>query len=346
MKPSDKLDLCETLNISHCIKELEEGLKNIATQQTYLMEHQKSIRFETKLNHKQLDKFRVEVREELDKIKNRQEMIKNRQEMILNKQDQIQFTLHGESRYIQSPPIMASPPFTSPTPSTVGVAYSATHEQQSSLADRSEYSSVFDDTDLESIFGLDWLTGGGLPSIASQDTAPTGLPESRQLQPTLAGTPQLQPTLAGTPQQQPTLAGTPQQQPTLAGTPQQQPTLAGTPQQQPTLAGTPSTSATGSGRLGHGTRQVRKRLSSSLVSPTEVLDQNSQYSIADVGKLGRALAVRSLFGDSVLVHSTPKGDSSRGLDVLDPQKLHTLVETIHYHPSFANMSVRDFQEVV
>ena len=172
-----------------------------------------------------------------------------------------------------------------------------------------------------------------------------------QQQPTLHRTPQQQPTLAGTPQQQPMLHRTPQQQPTLAGTPQQQPMLHQTPQQQPTLAGTPQPSALAGASqpdtpMGHVTRQGRKRFSSSLVNAADVLDHNTLYSIKDVGKLGRALAAQSFFGDSVLRVSTPRGDSKRGLQPLDPEKLHSLVNAIHHHPSFTSLSVTDFQELV
>ena len=81
---------------------------------------------------------------------------------------------------------------------------------------------MFDDVHLESIFAFDWLTRGGLPTIGSQDTAPTGLPDSRKLQRTLTGTPQPMPTLAETlQQQQPMLTGTPKLQPTPTETQQQ-----------------------------------------------------------------------------------------------------------------------------
>ena len=208
-------------------------------------------------------------------------MIKTWQEMIFTKQDQIQFTLHGETQHFQSPPTIASPPFTSPTTSTVGFRLEPTAKlHQSSLADATEFSSGLDPSDFDSLFILNWLTSGEAQagtsqhaalvgpaqhSLAPQESMHPGIQEQLTLsdslqflmpqQSTLAGTPQ-QPALAGTPQQS-TLAGTPQQ-PALAGTSQQstlvdtlqQPTLAGTLQQsmlagtlqQSMLAGTPQQS--------------------------------------------------------------------------------------------------------
>ena len=77
-----------------------------------------------------------------------------------------------------------------------------------------------------------------------------------------------------------------------------------------------------------------------------MLDYDTPYAIKDVGKLGRALAVQSFFGESVLRVSTPRGDRKRGLQALDPEKLKSLLNSIHHHPSFASLSLMDFQELV
>ena len=156
-------------------------------------------------------------------------------------------------------------------------------------------------------------------------------------QSTLAGTPQ-QPALAGTPQQS-TLAGTPQQS-TLAGTPQH-PTLAGNPQQ-PALAGTPqqlTLSRVQKLSIGRGAGITRRRISSTLIDPSEVIDHNTPYDTKDIGRLGRALAVHSFFGESVLRASTPRGDSVRKLLPLYPEKLYNLFNTIQRHPSFSGLSM-------
>ena len=50
-----------------------------------------------------------------------------------------------------------------------------------------------------------------------------------------------------------------------------------------------------------------------------MLDYDTPYAIKDVGKLGRALAMQSFFGESVLRVSTPRGERKRGLQALDPE---------------------------
>ena len=398
----------------------------------------------TVLSWKKKCDFELEVRDELQKIKSRQEMIKTRQEMIFTKEDQIQFTLHGETKHFQSPPTIASVPFTSPTTSTVGFRLEPTAKlHQSSLADATEFSSELDPSDFDSLFSLDRLTSGEAQAGTSQHAALVGLAQhslapqesmhpgtQEQLilsdslqclmpqQSTLAGTPQQpalavipqqstlagtlqQPALAGTSQQstlvgtlqqpalagtlqQPALAGTSQQstlvgtlqqpalagtlqqstlagtpqQPALAGTPQQstlagtpqQSTLAGTPQhpilagnpQQPALAGTPqqlTLSRVQKLSIGRGAGITRRRISSTLIDPSEVIDHNTPYDTKDIGRLGRALAVHSFFGESVLRASTPRGDSVRKLLPLDPEKLYNLCNTIQRHPSFSGLSM-------
>ena len=98
-----ELTLIKSLNMSFCINSLEMNLARV-------LEQQSTIIAEQKLHREQLDR----VNEQLWNIKSQQDMIKNRQEMIFTKQDQIQYTLHGETRTFQSPPILSSPPMTSP----------------------------------------------------------------------------------------------------------------------------------------------------------------------------------------------------------------------------------------
>ena len=72
--------------------------------------------------------------------------------MIFTKQDQIQ---HGETQRFQSPPTLVSPPFTSPTTSLVEIGKVAKmFVPEPSLVD----SSVYDASDYDSLFDLDWLT--------------------------------------------------------------------------------------------------------------------------------------------------------------------------------------------
>ena len=91
---------------------------------------------------------------------------------------------------------------------------------------------------------------------------------------------------------------------------------------------------------------TRRKISSSLVDLCEVINHCIPYTTKDVGRLGRALAVHSFFGESVLRESTSRGDSLRGLQPLDPEKLHTLCSTIQHHPSFSTLTMTDFQELV
>ena len=124
-----------------------------------LLEHKKAT-LEQKLYREQQDKktkdFQTELREELRKMKTRQDMIKNWQEMIFTKQDQIQSTIHGETKPFQSPPSMVmSPPFTSPTGSLAGLdtmarTYGSASTPEPSLPNViDDYSSVLDASDYD-----------------------------------------------------------------------------------------------------------------------------------------------------------------------------------------------------
>ena len=66
----------------------------------------------------------------------------------------------------------------------------------------------------------------------------------------------------------------------------------------------------------------------------------------NVGKFARALASRVVFGDDILHRSTFKGDSRRGLEMLDRTKLNRLFTLIHCHPSFADWTKADFDVLV
>ena len=217
----------------------------IADQQALIMEQQQASMHELKIHRYQLEKFQLEVREEN----------KSRQEMIFTKQDQIQYTLHGETRYFQTPRTMSSPPprFTSLTTSSAGLRFDTTNILQqssavdSSAVDLSALTSELDPSDFDSLFSFDWLAETQQQNAAVAGSAPQesidhgvqGFADS-----VMSGTlPRilLQPQVSTLPQH--VLAGTPQQQ-VLAGTPQQQ-TLAGTPQQQ-VLAGTSSLQSTSS----------------------------------------------------------------------------------------------------
>ena len=121
------------------------------------------------LQREELENFKIDINEQLRKKKPRQNMIKTRQEMIFTKQDQIQFTLHGETRPFQSPPLLASPPMTSPYGSLTGsesiprpLTYNA-----SSIADVSDYSSAVNEYD-DSLFNLDWL----VPLVQEEKNVP------------------------------------------------------------------------------------------------------------------------------------------------------------------------------
>ena len=256
----NEVGLIKTLNVEKCIISLEEHFKMIADQQALIMAQQQASMHELKIHRYQLEKFQLEVREELQKNKSRQKMIKNRQEMIFTKQDQIQYTLHGETLYFQTPPTMSSPPpsFTSPTASSAGLRFDTTNILQqssavsssavdSSAVDLSALTSELDPSDFDSLFSFDWLAETQQQNAAVAGSAPQesidhgvqGFADS-----VMSGTlPRilLQPQVSTLPQH--VLAGTPQQQ-VLAGTPQQQ-TLAGTPQQQ-VLAGTSSLQSTSS----------------------------------------------------------------------------------------------------
>ena len=76
--------------------------------------------------------------------------------------------------------------------------------------------------------------------------------------------------------------------------------------------------------MGLGAGSTRRKISSTLIEPTEVIDHKRPYETKDAGRLARALALRSFFGESVLAGSTPRGDSVRGLQPLDQEKLHNL----------------------
>ena len=84
------------------------------------------------------------------------------------------------------------------------------------------------------------------------------------------------------------------------------------------------------------------------VDPVEILHlpEFAVLNDANVGKFARALASRSLFGDDVLQRSTLRGDTKRGLQMLDKTKLYQLFAIVHRHPSFSNYSKVEFDTLV
>ena len=162
---------------------------------------------------------------------------------------------------------------------------------------------------------------------------------------TAIGTPQLG-TSAGPPQLG-TAAGT-LQLGTTAG-PSQLGIAAGPPPQ----LGTSATllqlgTAIGTPQLGTTARPLQL---GAAVEPPHTLQDASvvmdllEFRIVDetnVGKFARALARRVVFGDDILCRSTFKGDSRRGLEMLDRTKLSRLFTLIHRHPSFADWTKADF----
>ena len=85
-----------------------------------------------------------------------------------------------------------------------------------------------------------------------------------------------------------------------------------------------------------------------LQNPSDIVNLPEFFVVneANVGKFARTLASRSVFGDNVLRRSTFKGDSKRGLEMLDKTKLTHLFTVIHNHPSFANYTRMEFNDVV
>jgi hypothetical protein len=145
--------------------------------------------------------------------------------------------------------------------------------------------------------------------------------------------------LAGNPPHS-ALAATPQHS-VLAGNPPHS-ALAATPQHAVQTTTQVSSSCATPSRAGPS----KKKWQASGVDPARLLDRSIMYDVKDVGKLGRALASHVYFGESVLRVSTPCGDIKRGLVALDQAKLRNLVTDIHHHPSFACLSITDFEQLV
>ena len=201
-------------------------------------------------------------------------------------------------------------------------------------------------------------TSGGLPQLGTAaGSLQPGTPVRTPQLGTSPGPPQLG-TSAGTPQlgtaagqlQLGTTIGTSQLGTTVA------PPQLGTatePPQVGTSVGTPQLgTAIKPPELGTTARPLQLGVT---VGPPHTLQDPSvvmsllEFKIVDatnVGKFARALASRVVFGDDILRQSTFKGDSRRGLDMLDRGKLSQLFTLIHRHPSFADWSKTDFDTLV
>ena len=62
--------------------------------------------------------------------------------------------------------------------------------------------------------------------------------------------------------------------------------------------------------------------------------------------LGSLLASQAFFGDDVLRVSTVRGDVKRGLRALDSSTMGALINCIHQHPSFVNLTKLEFDDIV
>jgi hypothetical protein len=377
----EEIKLLTSMNVTFCINSLETSLATIVQQQSTILQQQSTLIAEQKSHREQLESFKHEVNEQLRKIKNREDMIKARQEMIFTKQDQIQFTLHGETRPFQSPPLLSSPPVSSPFGSAMG---SETFPRASlptpSIADASDYSSVVDSNYYDSLFGLDWLTSI-LPEEKNAPKLPgdSGISKRSLLEqtqqhpvegdqsvcyeqfPATPGGPEMS-MLSPPPLGHQAGSGTPiHAGPSVrlsaaqsAGLFTEPSVSAGPPAGHRSSTGLSATAGQSSGY--RPSAEITAGPSAGLSGsggtsaglckkdPTQIIDPNVKYELKDVGKLGRALALH-VYCEAVLRESTPSGNVKRNLP-LDQEKLRSLVTNIHHHSSFASMNIRDFQQLV
>ena len=159
---------------TQCVEALETSVALLVKQNTMLEEQriqQNTYRKELGRSGKELQEFQEKLEQELKNIKNRQEMIKSRQE-IFTKQDQIQSTLHGETHSPSTSVLVnMSPPFTSPTTSVINFeASSKVDVHLPSQMETTGVSSILSESDLESMFSLDWIT----PLESQAEGAQTG----------------------------------------------------------------------------------------------------------------------------------------------------------------------------
>ena len=296
-----------------------------------------------------------------------------KQDMIFTKQDQIQSTLYGDMPPLQSNTssvIALSPPFTSPTASNIGFRMT-THVEEPQQPQQnvvSDITSGLDDRDLESMlsYSYDWdqptqqLPQAGCSywtdsaALLQEGTSQGGifkLPQQQQQQqqqqqgsttmlPQQAGPPK-QDSTAILPQQAQGVSGRPQQQQGGSGVPQQ----AGLPQQENTATfpqqGTLQYCIQGLSQQGRDTGSQHM-----LRDPADVVKQASLFGVKDAGKFARLLASQALFGDDVLRVSTVRGDVKRGLRALDSSTMGALINCIHQHPSFVNLTKLEFDDIV
>ena len=277
--------------------------------------------------------------------------MQKKQDMIFTKQDQIQSTLYGDMPPLQSNTssvVALSPPFTSPTASNIGFRMT-THVEEPQQPQQnvvSDITSGLDDRDLESMlsYSYDWDQPTQQPPQAGcsywadsaallQEGTPQGgifeLPQQQQ-----QGSTTMLPQQAGPPKQDST-AILPQQAQGVSGRPQQENT-ATFPQQ-----GTLQYCIQGLSQQGRDTGSQHM-----LRDPADVVKQASLFGVKDAGKFARLLASQAFFGDDVLRVSTVRGDMKRGLRALDSSTMGALINCIHQHPSFVNLTKLEFDDIV
>ena len=298
--------------------------------------------------------------------------MQKKQDMIFTKQDQIQSTLYGDVPPLQSNTssvIALSPPFTSPTASNIGFRMT-THVEEPQQPQQnvvSDITSGLDDRDLESMlsYSYDWdqptqqppqagcsywadsaallqegTSQGGIFELLQQQQQQQQQQGSTTMLPQQAGPPK-QDSTAILPQQAQGVSGRPQQQQGGSGVPQQ----AGLPQQENTATfpqqGTLQYCIQGLSQQGRDTGSQHM-----LRDPADVVKQASLFGVKDAGKFARLLASQAFFGDDVLRVSTVRGDVKRGLRALDSSTMGALINCIHQHPSFVNLTKLEFDDIV
>ena len=134
-----------------------------------------------------------------------------------------------------------------------------------------------------------------------------------------------------------------------AGAPQHKAVTVGNQNQGSMTAGI-SQCGTASAGTSHHTGLPPPEATSSAVhvleGPAQVMDPTVTYTEKDLGKLAHGLACRAFFGDDVLVQSSLHGNKKRGLSQLHPVKMSSLLSTVHHHPSFMNLTKKEFTKLV
>jgi len=189
-------------------------------------------------------------------------------------------------------------------------------------------------------------------ALLQEGTSQGGIFELPQQQQQQQGNSPVLPQQAGPPKQDSTavlhqqaqgsvISGRPQQQQGGSGLPQQ----AGLPQQENTATfpqqGTLQYCVQGLSQQGRDTGSQHM-----LRDPADVVKQASLFGVKDAGKFARLLASLAFFSDDVPRVSTVRGDVKRGLRALDSSTMGALINCIHQHPSFVNLTKLDFDNIV